>query len=186
MPQTRSGTPRRRDLTLTTLEERHELFQRAGEISRAGYLSGWILCLQEAIECGDERAGDVVALQAHERAGVRICPRGKKGLPRGTVREAVQRMGRNLAARAICEITYPSRYSRMMVLSLRARGGVYVFSLSPGTRPLGETSRRSLGFLYGSTSSARPRQPRRRFAVKKRETVNSTILLREAQMDLFK
>ena len=30
-------------------------------------------------------------------------------------------------------ITYPSRYSRMMVLSLRARGGVYVFNLSPGT-----------------------------------------------------
>jgi len=52
-------------------------------------------------------------------------------------------------------LTYSSRYARITVLSLRARGGVYVCNLSPGTRPLGETSRRSAGFLYGSTSSAR-------------------------------
>jgi len=90
VPQTRSGTPVRRDLTLATLEESHELSDRGGEIPRAGHLSGWVLCLQEAIERGDERAGDMVGLQAHERAGVRICPRGEKGLARGIVREAVQ------------------------------------------------------------------------------------------------
>ena len=92
-PQTRSGTPRRRvaDLALATLEESHELFERAGEILRAGYLSGWLLRLQEAIERGDERAGDVVALQAHERARVRIGSRREERLSRrtSTVREAV-------------------------------------------------------------------------------------------------
>ena len=62
-----------------TLEERHELFQRAGEILRAGYLSGLVLCLQEAIECGDEDAGYVVGLQADGGAGVRICPRREAG-----------------------------------------------------------------------------------------------------------
>ena len=78
------------------------------------------------------------------------------------------------------DVTYPSRYSRMTVLSLRERGGVYVFSLSPGTRPLGETSRRSWGFLYGSTSSARSRQP----AVKKREKgeLNNTVAQGVAKM----
>jgi hypothetical protein len=52
-------------------------------------------------------------------------------------------------------ITYSSRYSNMTVLSLRARGGLYRCSFSPGTRPFGDTSRRSFGFLYGSTSSSK-------------------------------
>ena len=92
-PQTRSGTSLLRvaDLALATLEESRELFERAGEILRAGYLSGWLLRLQEAIERGDERAGDVVALQAHERARVRIGSRREERLSRrtSTVREAV-------------------------------------------------------------------------------------------------
>ena len=41
--------------------------RRAREILRAGNLSGWLLRLQEAIERGDERASDVIALQAHVR-----------------------------------------------------------------------------------------------------------------------
>ncbi len=39
------------------------------------------------------------------------------------------------------------------VLSFSALGGLYPSSLRAGTRPLGESSRSSAGFLYGSTSS---------------------------------
>ena len=90
MPETRSGTPVRRDLALATLEESHELVEPGRKILRVGCLSGWVLCLQEAIECGNEGADDVIGLQADECAGVRICPRGKKGLPCDIVREAIQ------------------------------------------------------------------------------------------------
>ena len=90
MPQSRPGTPFRDDLVLPALEEKRELFQRTGELLRAGYLSVRVLHLQKAIECGDERAGDVVCLQVHEGARVRIRPRSKQGPPRGALREAVQ------------------------------------------------------------------------------------------------
>ena len=42
----------------------------------------------------------------------------------------------------------------MTVLSCNARGGLKLLSLRAGTRPLGENSKSSAGFLYGSTSSA--------------------------------
>ena len=46
------------------------------------------------------------------------------------------------------------RKSIMTVLSCNARGGLKLLSLRAGTRPLGENSKSSAGFLYGSTSSA--------------------------------
>jgi len=61
MLQSRPGSPFRDDLALPMLEGR-ELFQRIGELLRAGYLSVRVLHLQEAIQCGDERAGDMVCL----------------------------------------------------------------------------------------------------------------------------
>ena len=66
----RSGPPfRRDDLALPgELEKGRELFQRVGELRRASCLSVRVLCLQKAMECGYERAGDVVYLQAHESA----------------------------------------------------------------------------------------------------------------------
>lgn len=42
----------------------------------------------------------------------------------------------------------------MMVLSLIARAGEYVSRRIAGTRPFGDTSNSSFGFLYGSTSSS--------------------------------
>ena len=44
----------------------NKLSERGGDFACTGHLSGWILSLQEAIECGDKRVGDVVSLQAHE------------------------------------------------------------------------------------------------------------------------
>ena len=46
------------------------------------------------------------------------------------------------------------RKSIMTVLSCNARGGLKLLSLRAGTRPLGESSKSSAGFLYGSTSTA--------------------------------
>jgi len=56
LPQTRPGASFRGDLTLPTLEERHELFRRTGELLRPSFLSVLNLRLQEAIIRGDERA----------------------------------------------------------------------------------------------------------------------------------
>ncbi len=56
LPQTRSGASFRGDLALPTLEERHGLFQRTGELLRPSFLSVLNLRLQEAIIRGDERA----------------------------------------------------------------------------------------------------------------------------------
>ena len=88
----RSGPPfRRDDLALPgELEKGRELSQRAGELRRASCLSVRVLRLQKAMECGYERAGDVVYLQGHESACVRIHPRRKQGPLRGTLRELVQ------------------------------------------------------------------------------------------------
>jgi hypothetical protein len=75
------------------------VFERTCEFMRAGRLSvRVVLRLQEAIESGDERARDVVCLQTHERARVRIRLRGKEGLSRGTLCEAVRKLGRELGS----------------------------------------------------------------------------------------
>ena len=72
MPQTRPGSSGPRFVQRSrsgsgvlapgALEERHELFERSGKLVRAGRLTLWLLRLQKAVECGDERARYMVCL----------------------------------------------------------------------------------------------------------------------------
>lgn len=128
----------------------------------------FVLRLQVPVERRDERAVDVVRLEAHQGASiwhsvsarVFMTDRHLQGSEIGGRRlplpwETAMLCWRSVASDASIAKSKrtPPNIPGFTTLSLIARGGEVLLSLSAGTRPLGETSRSSAGFLYGSTSS---------------------------------
>ena len=79
-------------------------------------------------------------------------------LSAGLSRDLIPVSTLNETAKSACS-TYSSTYSNITVLSFRDLCFSRLFNLRAGTKPFGETSKSSGGFLYGSTSSTLNHHP---------------------------